>query len=276
MTALKAFIKNYPVTVYFALTFAISWGGFILAVGPGGFSGGNWESDPKFPFAIAAMLAGPSVAGIALTGLISGSAGLRGLLSGLLRWRVALRWYAFALLPAPILASAVLYTVSISAPIFTTDDQVSVLLPAILAGLSTLFEELGWTGFAVPRLRLRYGVFTTGLIVGVLWGAWHLLQGLFISGTYAGGLSLLLFLPLHIFSGVAQLTAYRLLLVWLHDQTESLFVVTLMHASLTASTIFIFRPLATGVSFLTYGWILAATFWVVVATVAIIHRGRLS
>jgi hypothetical protein len=37
------------------------------------------------------------------------------------------------------------------------------------------FEELGWTGFATPRLRLRHGFLATGLIVGVPWGAWHLL-----------------------------------------------------------------------------------------------------
>ena len=35
------------------------------------------------------------------------------------------------------------------------------------------FEELGWTGFAVPELRKRYGILTTGLIVGLLWGVWH-------------------------------------------------------------------------------------------------------
>ena len=56
----------------------------------------------------------------------------------------------------------------------------------------------------------------------------------------------------------------------------SLLVVTLMHASLTASTIFIFTPLATGVSFLAYVWLLAAALWVVVAAVAVVNGGQLS
>ena len=44
---------------------------------------------------------------------------------------------------------------------------------ANMAGLMVgIFEELGWTGFAIPRLRLRYNVFTTGIIVGLVWGAW--------------------------------------------------------------------------------------------------------
>jgi hypothetical protein len=75
-------------------------------------------------------------------------------------------------------------------------------------------------------------------------------------------------------SGVAQLTAYRVLLVWVYDRTESLLVVTLMHASLTASTIFIFTPLATGISFLSYVWVLAAALWVVVLVVVCV--GQLS
>jgi membrane protease YdiL (CAAX protease family) len=57
-----------------------------------------------------------------------------------------------------------------------THDKLPFLLVGTAPGLLVGFlEELGWTGFAIPRLRLRYGVVITGLIAGVLWGAWHLL-----------------------------------------------------------------------------------------------------
>jgi membrane protease YdiL (CAAX protease family) len=276
MTTIKAFITRHPVPIYFALTFAISWGGFVLVVGPGSFPGTGSQFDTLTPFVASAMLAGPSIAGLLLTGLVSGKAGLRDLLSRLLRWRVGARWYAVAILPAPLLAAAVLFALSLTSPIFTADDKAAVLLSSIVAGISIVLEEVGWTGFAVPRLRLRYGVLTTGLIVGVLWGAWHLLQGLWIGGNYSGALPLTLFLPLNFFSGVAQLTAYRMLMVWVYDRTGSLLVATLMHASLTASTIFIFTPLATGMSSLTYSWVLAAALWVIVAVVALANRGQLS
>ncbi len=109
MTTIKAFITRHPVPTYFALTFAISWGGFLLVIGgPGGFPGTSGQIDPLFPFVVLAMLAGPSVAGILLTGLVDGRAGLREFLSRLLKWRVGARWYAVALLPAPLLATAVL------------------------------------------------------------------------------------------------------------------------------------------------------------------------
>ena len=276
MTTIKAFIKRHPVLTYFVVTFVISWGGFVLVVGPSGFPGAPEQFETLLPFVAWAMLAGPSITGILLTGLVSGKAGLRELLSRLLRWRVGARWYAFAILPAPVLAAATLFALSISSPIFTANDKAAVLLSAIVAGISIVLEEVGWTGFAVPRLRLRYSVLTTGLIVGVLWGAWHFLQGLWISGTFSGALPLAIFLPLNSFCGIAQLTAYRILLVWIYDRTGSLLVTTLMHASLSASTIFIFRPEATGISFLTYGWVLTAAMWAVVAVVAAANRGQLS
>ena len=277
MMNIKTFILKYPVLSFFALTFVLSWGGFVLTVGgPGGFPGDPEQFETLMPFVALAMLAGPSVSGLLLTGLIDGKAGLRGLLSRLLKWRVNFPWYAFALLPAPILAAAGLFALSQNSMIFTADHKAALLLAGGAAGLSTVFEEIGWTGFAVPRLRMRYSILKTGLIAGVVWGAWHLIQGLWISGTYAGELPVALFMSLNTLVGMAQLTAYRVLLVWVYDRTESLFVVTLMHASLTASTVFIFRPLSAGASFLIYTLALTAALWVVVAAVAAANPGRLS
>jgi hypothetical protein len=158
MTPLKAFIARYPVPTYFALAFAISWGGFVLVVGPGGFPGSGGQFETLTPLVASAMLAGPSVAGILLTGLVSGRVGLRELLSRLLRWRVGARWYAIALVPAPLLAAVVLFALSLTSPIFSTDGKAVVLLSGVVAGLTTVLEEVGWTGFAVPRLEaeLRY------------------------------------------------------------------------------------------------------------------------
>ena len=275
MMASTRFITRHPVLTYAALTFAISWGGVVLVVGPSGFPGTGSQFDALLPLVAAAMLAGPAVAGILLTVLLSGTPGLRELLSRLLRWRVGARWYAAALLPAPVLAAAALFALSLTSPIFTAEGKAAILLAGITAGLTTVLEEVGWTGLAVPRLRQRHGVVATGLIVGVVWGAWHLLQHLWIGGTYAGSLPVPVFVALNFFAGVAQLTAYRVLMVWVYDRTESLLVATLMHGSLTASTIFVFTPAATGTSFLIYTSALAGAMWIVVAAVALAGGGRL-
>ena len=53
-----SFITRHPVLTYVALTFAISWGGFVLVVGPGGFPGTGSQFDALLPFVASAMLAG--------------------------------------------------------------------------------------------------------------------------------------------------------------------------------------------------------------------------
>jgi membrane protease YdiL (CAAX protease family) len=275
LTTIKAFIKRHPVLTYYVLTFAIWWGGLLMLIGPGGFLGTTEPSEELLPFVYMAVLAGPSVAGILLTGLVSGRAGLREVLSRLLRWRAGARWYAVALLTAPLLMMATLFALWLTSPvflpgIFASDDKASILLIGLVAGLAVgFFEELGWTGFAAPRLRLRYGVFATGLIVGLLWGAWHF--PLF-SGSDSGALPQALFLAGLLFS---FLPAFRVLMVWVYDRTGSLLVAMLMHASLTASTL-ILQPLATGVPLLTYDLVLAAALWVVVAAVVWANGGHLS
>jgi membrane protease YdiL (CAAX protease family) len=277
VTTVTAFIKRYPILTYFTLTFAISWGGILIVIGPGGILGTKEVSEGLMPFVYLATLLGPSLAGILLTGLVDGRAGFRELLSRLLRWRVGARWYAVALLTAPLLITATLFVLSLTSPVFlpvivTTDDKVSLLLAGIVMGLVVgFFEELGWTGFAVPRLRLRYGGLATGLIVGLLWGAWHfpLFSG---SVSSSGALPPALYLSVLLFS---FLPAYRVLMVWVYDRTGSLLVAMLMHAPLSASQLILIPLAISGVQFVTYDLVFTAALWVFVAAVAVANRGQL-
>src|SRR6185503_18002108 len=102
MTTVKAFITRHPAAAYSAMTFGISWGGFLLVVGSGGFASTSWQTDARFPLAILAMLAGPCVAGVLMIGIVDGKSGFRRVLRQLLKWRVGVGWYAVALLPAPL------------------------------------------------------------------------------------------------------------------------------------------------------------------------------
>src|SRR5829696_9897996 len=196
MKTAKTLIKRHPLLSYFALAFAITWGSFVLAVGPGGIPATK-EQFTTIPLgAILAVLVGPSVSGILLTGLVHGRAGFRDLFIRMRRWRVGARWYAVALLTAPLVFTAALLPLWLISPvflpgIFASEAKVSFVLMGIVVGVIVgIFEELGWTGFAVPMLlKLRYGVLSTGLIVGVLWAAWHLLgNDIWASVATAGGL----------------------------------------------------------------------------------------
>ena len=278
MTTIKAFIKSHPVLAYFALTFAISWGGVLIVVGPGEFPATPKQFDSLFPFPILALLVGPPVAAILLTGLVYGRAGFRDLLARMTRWQVSARWYAVALLTAPLLFTAILLALSLTSSVFlpgilTTSNKASLLLFGLVVGLTAgIFEELGWTGFAIPRLRQRHGVLGTGLIVGFLWGAWHfpLFSG---SSVTSAAVPPALYLLVLLFS---VLPAFRVLMVWVYERTGSLLVAMLMHVSLTASTL-ILMPLATsGVTAVTYDLVLAAVLWVVAAAVAVANGGHLT
>ena len=276
MTTITAFIKSHPLLSYFALTFAISWGGMLLVIAVGG-SGG---------VPMLAWVAGPPIAGILLTGLFHGRAGFRDLLTRMRRWRVGARWYAVALLTAPLVFTAILLAFSLSSPefllrILTTSDTASVLLFGIGWGLigGGFLEELGWTGFAVPTLlrRMRYGVLGTGLTVGVLWSVLHF-PAFFYLGRPSGALPLAIFVPLDVIITVVGMTAFRVLMVWVYDRSGGSLLVAgiLMHASYTAFT-FILAPLTiSGVAFLSVTFAEAAALWMVIAAVALVNHGHLT
>ena len=285
MTTIKAFIKSHPLLSFFALVFAIAWGGILILVGgPSGIPTNEEQFERLMPWVMLALLAGPSVAGIVLTGLVYGREGFRNLLTRMRRWRVGARWYALALLTAPLLyvgvSLALLLTSSEFVPgILATSDKASLLLMGIAYGLlgGGLLEELGWTGFATPTLlRQRYSVLATGLIIGVLWGVFHWPVNGWAGVTFSGALSVAISLPLQLFFTVAGLTAFRVLMVWVYERTgESLLVAMLMHASLTASMI-ILPPVVTGVAFLTYNLVFTAALWVVVGAVVVVNGGHLT
>ncbi len=275
MTNIKTFIKTHPVLTYFVLTFAISWGGVLILGAPYGMPTTKEQFEKLWPIVFLPYLLGPGISSIILIGLLYGKEGFRKLLFRLLRWRVNTRWYAIALLTAPLFVIVILFAFSLTSQafipaIFTSDDKLTLFLKGISIGIvgGGLLEEPGWTGFAVPGLRKQYSVFKTGLIVGFLWGLWHFLPTYWGSGDSFGVLSLSILLP-PCFFYVGVLPAYRLLMVWVYDRTQSLLVTILMHASLTASTLFILAPSVEGLPLFTYYLILAAVLW---AAVAVVYR----
>jgi CAAX protease family protein len=280
MATVPAFIRQHAVLAYFAVTFAISWGSALVAVGAsGGMQGTTPGSDPRFAYALIAMLAGPSIAGILFTGILFGKKGLREFLARVLRWRVSAKWYAVALMAAPLAMTATLIALSYGSRafvpgLFTSDHNTSLVLISLAVGVSAgFFEELGWTGFAIPVVRGRCSGVATGLIVGVWWSAWHLFPNLWSMRAAAGDLSTPVYLgatALAVFVG--YLTAFRVLMVWVYDRTHSIFVAMLMHASFTASLLML-NPLGiSGANLVTYSFALAAALWIVVAVVTVAGR----
>ncbi len=123
------FTQRHSLLVFFALTFIISWGAVLILAGPDGIP----VAEDQAVVLGMALLLGPSVAGILLTGLTSGMDGFRKLLSHLLKWRVSARWYAVALLTAPLSTVATLLVLMLFSSEFTpsiliSDDKASLIL----------------------------------------------------------------------------------------------------------------------------------------------------
>jgi membrane protease YdiL (CAAX protease family) len=277
------FIKRHPVPFYFAMTFVISWGGILLLTGgPGSIFRASEQFDTQLPFVIMAILAGPSLSGILSTALVNGRKGFREIKSRLLRWRVGLRWYAIAFLAAPLLMMAIYTILSLLSPeflpgIFAAESKMSHLLMGLVTGLMAgFFEELGWTGFATPRLRQRYSILGTGLIIGLPWAVWHILPALWLgyaSGTLSGALSTASYL----IDPFLFLVASRVLIVWVYNRTGgSLLLAMLMHMSLTSSARILTPMGIVGVPLMLFGIIWATVVWTVVTLVIGASRDKIS
>jgi len=236
MTRSGSLIQRYPVTSYFVLAYSISWGGS-LAVGGAKFLRGEQLGPADAMLMAPLMLAGPFFAGIAMSYLIDGKPGLRQLILRMFRWRMGMRWYAAALLTFPALVLGVLWGLScLVSPDFSPGFFAFGILAGLLAGF---IEEVGWMGFAYPRMQDRFGTWRATIYLALLHGAWHALAG-YLGEAGAFGEY---WLPRFIAMWFVAMTAMRILLVWIYSNTGSLLLAQLTHASSTGSLV-IFGPLA--------------------------------
>lgn len=149
--------------------------------------------------------------------------------------------------------------------LFTAEDKTSLVITGIIMGLFVgLFEEIGWIGFIVPRMRRRFSVLSTGIIVGLLWGAWHF-PPFWQADTFSGAFPFFL-LIIRLF---AWLPPYRVLMVWFYERTGSLFLTILFHASLDFTMFVLPSATLSGGALVTWILVWSGSLW---ATVAILSK----
>lgn len=257
--SLTRWLRRRQLLGYFLLAFGISWFGILILLAAGGF-----DLSPMRPseagLIFLAMLLGPSVSGLVLTLLLEGRAGMHQLGVRLLRWKVGARWYAVALLTIPTSLLAILLPLSAAVnPAFAPKFQWALFAVGATAGA---FEEIGWTGFATPRLLARQPIGTAGLSLGITWAFWHLLVDFRYNFGAMGARWLLEFAVVY----VSTLTPYRILMMWVYSRTQSLLLAILMHASFSSWLLVLF-PATTFRQSLYWQSAFALTLWVAVAAV---------
>jgi membrane protease YdiL (CAAX protease family) len=279
-TPTRDFIERHAVLVFYALVLALGLGPTLIFVGPGAFLGTtsligtDAELGDLDPLMVVAMMAGNPVfalVAVLVIALAYGRAGLRDLRSRLLRWRVGVRWYAVALLTAPVLWTAIQSALSLTSDAFipgiiTADDKASLLVTGLVVGLvAAVFEEIAWTGFATHELSKRHGLWATGLIVGLLWCVLHL--SLF-AGTGSGGVPP----ALSVAAVFSWMLAYRLLMVWVYRHTQSVLLAILMHLPISVMGFVLTSPAMAGIPDLIFNLAFGATLWVLVAAAGTADR----
>jgi len=273
------FIEKNQILLYFVLTFLLSWGLILVLIVINGMPTTVSEAQAQLPITIMVFLSGPLVSGLLLIGLVDGRKGFRELLSRLLKWRISLVWYAVALLTAPLVFAVVHYLLFYISPVYSPGflgpNGASLVLLSIMSGIMVgICEEIGWSGFAIPKLRLRYSILTTGLLVGIIWGAWHIMANdIWAIRTYSGGLNPIAYAVLSGLSFlIGQLPPFRILMVWVYEKTGSLLVMMVMHFSLTACSIAFSPTSMSGWQVFIYSLSVAAAMWLVSGAVVWVNH----
>jgi len=183
---IRVSLRQHSLGGYSLLAYVISW--FIWA--PLVASAQGWYEGPVSPYLYALGFMGPAVAAVLVVGITEGSAGIRRLMSQVLRHRVGVRWYLFVLLVPPLLfglSAAVARLFGAPWPEWRLYGRMDDLLPGFglcASWLSHLLivgmgEEVGWRGYALPQLQAGRSALKATALLSVVWGLWHVPTFLF-------------------------------------------------------------------------------------------------
>ena len=162
---MKTFINRYQIIIFFVLTFVLSWFPWYAGIAP------------------EVMTMGPSIAAFIVVLILGGWRGFVDLLRPFGRWRASLGIWVLA-----IFGPGILYLLGLGVhvlmdgevPPFIMIREELNLLPLYLVMVvlmpwnGPVGEEFGWRGYALPKLQNKYGPLIASLVIGTIWGIWHL------------------------------------------------------------------------------------------------------
>jgi len=207
---MKTFINRHQISIFLILTFVLSWFPWYAGIAPD------------------SMAMGPSIAAFILVFIISGKRGFVDLVRPFGRWRGSLGLWGIA-----ILGPAILYLIGLGvhlllggeAPPFTMIRDELNLIPLYLVMVvlmpwnGPVGEEFGWRGYALPKLQNKYGPLVASLVLGTIWGIWHLPsffapQG--VVGAIAAALGMIFLIPYTLGT-----IANSIFMTWLYNKSKA-------------------------------------------------------
>ena len=247
-SGIRAWVTDHQVAAFFILTFIVSWSMWLLA-----YLSGEGTLQVVW-FLIGGF--GPMVAGATITRYTGGS--VKSWAAQIVRWRVPARYYAYALgLPALIWT-----VINIELAVFSDKFDLALLPERLQVSVGTFlvvltvgggFEEPGWRGFALGRLQQRLSPVHATLLLGFVWGLWHI--------------------PIYGPLAFPFITMLAFFYTYLYNKTHSLLLVILLHATITPAndTLILTSRTVHGITdVVIFGTVLAAAIVLTLMT-----RGRL-
>lgn len=219
------YVKTHALLCYFFLAFLLSWIGWGMNLA----YAMRWVAFRSLIFTLLGGL-GPAIAAILLTWILSGFEGVGRLLGAFFRQGARWIWFVIALALQPLITLAALGIEGLLAgPGMTLSAFPGWLtfLSYFIGMLATaVWEEIGWRGFALPRLQQRYSPLAASLVLGLFWGLWHLPLVLNPIEEMAA---------LPVWAILPYMLALSILYTWLYNRSRgSLSVVTLFHGMTNA------------------------------------------
>jgi membrane protease YdiL (CAAX protease family) len=277
---LKGLLTRHPLLSFFALAYALTW----LAWSPWYLSESGIGLLPLDGEGMSAylntlaLIVGPTLSAFIMTGATEGKDGVRRLLRRIVLWRVGFGWYLFVLLgiPAIVVLSTVVLPGALTsfdaAAVPTTLFLYVVAGPVFLFIGGPVFEEIGWRGFALPRLQRLYGPLVGTLVLGALWGLWHL--PLFLIPSWDTPHGSLLDVALFVVLAVS----IAIVITWVFNNTkQSVLLAILAHGSINSAAVSMYalfpaHAVTDGITNVAIGFGLAALLVVVLTRGSLGYR----
>lgn len=239
-------LAKHPLALFLLLVFVVEWAAALALF-------------PLTPVAVGVIALVPTPVALLTAALVEGRRGMRPLLRRSLEWRAGLEWYALALLiPTAIHLLAAVGAFLLGARLDPRPAALLAMLPLTL--VLAAGEEIGWQGYALPRLRAALSPLSTAVVFGLVHAAFHLPMYLLPLPAELRQAS-----PFPLFLLLA--TGFALFRVWFFDRTDgSVPLIILYHAAINTSVL-----LLNGVDGQLLGWLLPA-IWILAAQVLLATR----
>jgi membrane protease YdiL (CAAX protease family) len=256
----QSLVRRHPLICFYVLTYAIAWLIWAPLV--------ILRDSIPGPVGLLLNLVGalvPSTLGLVFIGLLRGKTGVRRVLRRLVHGRLGFRWYLAALALTMVAPLAVGVSILIGGATPVVDNTILGVLFLFAFHIfpgTAMGEELGWRGFVLPRMQARHSALKASLVVGILWGCWHL--PLWLTGRESHPISL--FGPF-----VVAVIASSVVYSWLYNNTGgSLLIVVLYHAASNLPITVLIAPMG---SQMAQPFLIYVALMVVAAAVIVIATG---